>query len=164
MVTIERLREVLDYNPNTGVFRWKTKVNLGVKPGAKAGWYNRGYVLIAFDNCKYRAHRLAWFYVHGKWPEKDLDHINRIKDDNRITNLREATTAQNNRNFGLTKRNQSGSKGVYFRKDRGTWRARVKLNRKYHCAGCYKTKEEAVAAYNVLAKQLHGEFMAKSKC
>ena len=91
------------------------------------------------------AHRLAWLYVHGAWPEKQLDHINRDKDDNRINNLREVDNKQNQENVGLWSHNTSGYRGVSVRRN-GTFQADIKLDGKTVCLGVFKTVEDAAIA------------------
>ncbi len=103
MLTAERLRELLTYDPETGHFRWVfTK---GCRAGGQiAGTVRRdGYLCIAVDGRKHKAHRLAWFYMHGRWPHPEIDHINRSKLDNRLCNLREATRVENNANRGVSR-------------------------------------------------------------
>lgn len=87
----ERLRYVLDYDQKTGVFTWKNPPGDKMKPGDTAGVRdNTGYIRIRFDNVLYMAHRLAWQYIHGSPPLNVLDHKNRVRNDNKISNLRQA--------------------------------------------------------------------------
>jgi hypothetical protein len=89
------LKQILDYDQNTGVFRWATRKCQRKRAGEIAGSVsNKGYVMIGIDYKKYSAHRLAWLYVHGDWPAGEIDHINRDRTDNRISNLRVATRRQ----------------------------------------------------------------------
>src|SRR5579862_7745832 len=97
-ITPERLKEVLDYDPATGEFRWKTRLGGKAVAGRVAGYLDRGYISIRIDRRIYMAHRLAWLWVYGVWPEGWLDHINRKKNDNRIDNLRLAEPWQNQAN------------------------------------------------------------------
>ena len=103
-------------------------------------------------------HRLAWLYMTGKWPVAQIDHINMVKNDNRWSNLREATKAQNKANS--PGRSTCGFKGVYVVKKRGTikYRAQLRSAGKLHDLGYYRTPEEANAAYAVAAERMHGEF------
>jgi hypothetical protein len=90
MLTQERLKELLDYNPDTGVFVWKVAHHKNAIPKTKAGKiYRNGYVLIFLDGRSYVGQQLAWLYVHGQWPDRRLTHINCVREDNRITNLRQ---------------------------------------------------------------------------
>ncbi len=137
MLTAERLREVLDYSPKTGVFRRGLKTCSGCNA--------QGYVQIMVDGKMYTGHRLAWLYVHGKWPADEIDHINRNRSDNRLTNLRECTRQENMRNVPKHKDNRSGYKGVF--PNRKKWSAQIcKDGRKYHL-GTYSTPAEAYEAY-----------------
>lgn len=159
MITEKRLREVLNYDPKTGVFRWRVSKARSVKVGEIAGHVNdRGYVKITLDRATYRAHRLAWLYVYGKWPSEHIDHINGITDDNRISNLRQATRAQNMHNSRRPKNNTSSFKGVYWRKDRSKWAAMIGICRKRIFLGYFDCKHEAYAAYCKAAEKHHGEF------
>ena len=157
--TLERLNEVLDYDPETGVFRWKKAVNGRIKVGDIAGAYSgrdRGYRQLQIDGVKYFAHRIAWKMHYGRDPEDQIDHINGIKNDNRIQNLRECTRAENMRNRGKTKVNTTGYKGVHLYK--GKYVARIKLIGKEVYLGRYDTAEEAYEAYKKAAKEYHGDF------
>src|SRR4051812_4396707 len=120
MITAERLRQVLSYDPETGVFLWKEKIARKVVVGRKAGNIgNFGYIYIRIAGKLYYGHRLAWLYVHGVWPEKGIDHRNGVPDDNRIANLRPANQSENNQNMRLPKHNKSGFMGVSFFKSPG---------------------------------------------
>jgi hypothetical protein len=153
-----RLLEVLDYDPNTGIFRWKVKVSNFVKVGGQAGMVRRdGYRAISFGERLYTAHRLAWFYVHGFWPVDQLDHVNRERDDNRIANLREATRGQNMQNRVMSPDNLSGFKCVQKSKS-GRWTARIVIAGKRKRLGWFDTPEQAHAAYVDAAKHYFGEF------
>src|SRR5690606_17410776 len=112
MLTVERLRQVLDYDKDSGVFRWKVATAHRTIVGEEAGTINQnGYRIIRVDACRYRAHRLAWFHVHGEWPSDFVDHQNGNKLDNRISNLREADKRQNAQNSRRPRSNTSGFKG-----------------------------------------------------
>ena len=121
MITYERLKELLHYDPDSGIFVW----NIG-RPGASVGTVagairHDGYVRIGVDNKRYLAHRLAWLYVHGYMPENSIDHINRNPLDNRICNLREVSHMCNMRNIDTPKNNTSGVKGVIWNKHNLLW-------------------------------------------
>lgn len=121
MLTQQRLKELLVYNPETGVFR-----RLVARPNAPAGSVAgsalpTGHLRISVDGQRYFAHRLAWFYVYGCWPNGDLDHRDRRPNHNAIDNLREATTSQNQANVGLRKDNMSGYRGVCYDKSQGNF-------------------------------------------
>lgn len=149
-ISLEDLKKYLDYDPDTGIFRWKLPRGRAPK-GAVAGvTRDDSYVLIGILGTHYYAHRLAWLYVTGEWPVKFIDHKNCNPNDNRIENLREATHAQNLQNRRAS--TCTGFKGV--RPDKGKWMARI--NEKY--IGVYNTPEEAHAAYLAAAKERYGEF------
>lgn len=121
-----------------------------------------GYRQIQIDKRIYRAHRLAWFYVHGVWPTtKHLDHINGIPDDNRIANLRPATSSQNAANSIKKTKKTSRFKGVYQHKNSGLWCAAVTKNYKTVYHAYFKTEMAAYEAYQRVASQVHGEFFNK---
>ena len=113
-LTQERLKELLHYDPETGVFRWKVDRPKGVKIGNKAGTLDQdGYRKISLDGKRFYAHRLVWLYVHGEFPFDQIDHKNRVPDDNRLVNLRQATSGENRANSKTT---HLGMKGAYFHK------------------------------------------------
>lgn len=159
-LTHERLREVLDYDPTTGIFTWKVGTARG-RPGMQAGVLggkNSGYRYLSIDARKYLAHRLAWFYVNGSWPGRNLDHVNGKPDDNRIANLREATPAQNSQN-GVRKVGKSGFRGVRKKGNKFTATI-IARNHRYHL-GYFATAEEASAAYEAAQAKYHGDFSRK---
>jgi hypothetical protein len=159
-LTLERLREALDYDPGTGAFAWRI-AKRGINKCDPAGTVIKGYVQIGLDQVFYRAHRLAWLYVYGRWPQGDIDHINGVRGDNRIANLREATHSQNMANRGPQKNNKSGFKGVSQHTQTGKWIAFIKAksgNSKVRNLGSFDTPEEAHRAYRAAASELFGEF------
>jgi HNH endonuclease len=161
IVTAERLRELLNYDPETGVFTWRLADGRLVTGGDVAGTrHSRGYIVISVGGRRYFAHRLAWLYVTGAWPTHHIDHVNGVAHDNRIANLREATPAQNTRNGKLHRDNKSGLKGVS--RAGNHWRATIGIGRRTVHLGCFKTPEAAHAAYCVAARKHHGEFHRKA--
>jgi hypothetical protein len=153
-----RVRELLAYDSGTGDFTWRVSRSHAT-PGKRAGCIrNRGYLQICVDYGVYRAHRLAWLYVFGEWPDGELDHINGDPADNRLCNLRLATHQQNLRNARRPRHNTSGFKGVSFRHGRGTWHASIKTGGKPRHLGDFSTAVEAHAAYCAAAQELFGEF------
>ena len=127
LISADELRRIFDYDPETGHFTWVVKTHPKVTIGKIAGRRDRkGYIEIKVHNRFYRAHRLAWLYVYGEWPRDQIDHINGVRDDNRISNLREATSAQNCSNKGMSKNNTSGFKGVSWYKPTSKWGARIR--------------------------------------
>lgn len=157
MLTQERLKELLDYDPETGVFVWKIAKGKS-KKGSKAGCLNKcGYIYIGIDKNYYYAHRLAWFYVHNCWPTSQIDHINRVPSDNRLANLRIATKSENEWNKNAYKNNKSGYAGVYLDKHNNKWKAQITKHGKTRTLGYFNTPEEANASY-VRAKAEHHKF------
>lgn len=154
-LTADRVREVLDYNPETGVFRWKVRLGQRCRVGNEAGSFSaEGYRQIKIDGRLHLAHRLAWLHTYGVWPRVDLDHRNEIKYDNRIANLREATKAQNTQNRSRARSdNQNGFMGVS--RVTGGWRALIDVNGQRHNLGLFGTPEEAHAAYLAAKRELH---------
>ena len=138
-----RLKEKLNYDRDSGMFIWKVRSGSAVA-GKVAGSINHGYVEIRLDGKKYMAHRLAWLYEYGSFPEKHIDHINRKKDDNRIENLRDISMAENNRNVDIRKDNTSGHNGVIL--DRNRWRAYINFNKKRISLGSFANKSDAIEA------------------
>ncbi len=147
-LTQELLYEVLNYNPHTGYFTWKTKkYSKTVKRGAIAGTLDKaGYRVIALFGKRYFAHHLVWFYVHGVYPEKQIDHVNHSRDDNSLSNLREVTHEENSRNRGISVANSSGAQGVFFDRRRLKWKAEITLNRKKVYQAFFEDFDEACAA------------------
>ena len=156
-MTSERLKQLLSYDPLSGIFTWRINPSPRKRIGDVAGCRNCRYIQIQCDNVLYLAHRLAWLYCHGVFPKDELDHRNGDKHDNRIDNLREATNAQNKWNRGPLR---NGLKGAFFSKDRKrkAWIARIGANGGYKYLGRYHTELEAHQAYVVAAEKLHGEF------
>lgn len=151
-LTAERLREVLRYEPETGVF---IRVDDGRIAGGKTG---TGYRLISVFGKQYYAHRLAWLYIVGEFPSLCIDHINGDRMDNRFSNLRIAEHRQNCANARRSSANTSGLKGVSWSKAAGKWQANVKRDGVNIYLGLFKTREAAHAAYMDAAKQHFGEF------
>ena len=142
------LHTALEYDPTTGVFTWIRPTSRCVKAGQLAGDVKKhGYLMIGFGGKRHLAHRLAWFYVHGVWPEHEIDHINRNRLDNRLVNLRCATRSENAKNVGARVKSSSGLKGVSWDKAHEKWRAQTRINGKKKYIGLFDTKEAAYDAY-----------------
>lgn len=159
-LTLERLRQLLLYIPETGKFIWLTS-GKGKQAFAKAGRINNGYRSIKIDQTVYYAHRLAWLWTHGEWPTGYLDHINLDRSDNRICNLRLATHSQNSFNRKLLSNNKSGFQGVCWIKSAKRWRASIRTNGRRINLGQFRTLEEASAAYRDAAETHFGDFANK---
>lgn len=159
-ITQEYLKSQLSYDPNTGLFTRIADVRNGTSVGSIAGGVNRvhGYRYIRLAGKKYRSSRLVWLYLYGVWPTKYLDHINRVRDDDRISNLREATASQNTMNTRLRSDNTSGYRGVVYEKRYNKWQAYACLNKVRISLGMWDTAEQASIAYEKFAKDNHGEY------
>ena len=158
MLTAKRLRQVLYYDPNTGLFRWNVSTSNRMKVGSVAGAVSHAHITIGVDARRYFAHRLAWLYMTGEWPSHEIDHRDADGLNNRWANLRAATRTQNARNVPKQKNNTSGFKGAYFHQQSGLWFASITVNRKQMYLGYFKTAKLAHAAYCEAAKTLHGDF------
>ena len=154
----ETLTRILDYDPETGVFRWKEKISCKNVVGSVAGFRDNGYVRIGIYGNQFLAHRLAWLYVHGEWPNEEIDHINMDRSDNRIANLRHVTKVQNMRNRGAQANNKVGLKGVCEHKQQpGKYTAQIFINRKKIHLGVFTSPEEAHQAYVQASAIYHKE-------
>lgn len=159
MLTHQRLKEVVSYDAETGVFTWLISTSSRARLGTTAGSVrNDGYVTIRIDGKRHYAHRLAWLYVHGCWPSLPLDHRNRTARDNRIGNLREATQAQNSYNGSGPNPGSSGYRGVVWHNRDRVWQARIRKGNRRVTLGTYHTPEEAAEAYDRAAAVTHGDF------
>lgn len=157
-LTHARLLEVLDYDQETGIFTWKvSRTGTRSKIGDVAGsLYDKGYIRISIDDIGYRAHRLAWLYMRGVWPNRDVDHINGVRDDNRFVNLRDVTRSENIQNqHKAHSDNATGFLGVTFNKTRGKFQTRININGKRKNLGRFPTAELAHQAYLVAKRELH---------
>ncbi len=156
-LTFERLRELMHYDPETGDFTYRVRTARRVKIGAVAGNPNvDGYFWVSVKGERYRAHRLAWLYMTGEWPPRDIDHKNLNRSDNRWANLRLATDSQNKANIGKRADNTSGYKGV-FKKGR-KWEASIGVRGKRRYLGSFSCIVAAHLAYVVAADKHFGDF------
>lgn len=148
MLTQARVRELFDYNPETGDLIRKVRVSGGrAEVGTVAGWMMReGYKAVKVDGKAYKVHRLVWFYHHGYFPEHQIDHINRNPSDNRIENLREVSPSCNMRNQKARDVNSSGVTGVYWHKCTGRWSASISISKHLQHLGIFDTILDAAKA------------------
>ena len=147
MLTQERLKKVLNYDPETGIFTWRKRLSPSVRVGAVAGRVsNKGYIQIGIDLKRITAHRLAWLYVHGQFPPNFIDHINHKKTDNRISNLRLVTNSINAKNLPRRKDNTSGFTGVYWLASSGKWMSLIDADGRRVYLGIFKKIEDAANA------------------
>lgn len=145
-LTQERLKELLDYNHNTGELTWRVSRG-NVSAGRRAGSPLKGrYTTVRVDDGMYYAHRLVWFWLTGAWPDGEIDHINGNKHDNSVKNLRVVTRGQNARNI-LQTRGSSRFPSVGWLAHRQKWRARFIHNGEETHLGVFSSEREAFAAY-----------------
>lgn len=164
LIPIERLREAIKYDPLTGDWTWlkPNPMALRVNPGDKAKTTSdsMGHLQISIDGRLYLVHRLAWYYMTGEWPKRDVDHKNRDKKNNRWSNLRKATRQKNTFNSSVRKNNKSGFKGVH-QIPNGRYSARITISGKTIYLGYFQTIDAAHEAYVEAARKLHGEFFCE---
>jgi hypothetical protein len=155
-LTHSRLLELLDYDPASGLLRWRVD-RFPAKAGDVAGFPGKklGYLYVGIDHKTYMAHRVIWLWMTGNWPVAEIDHIDRARANNRWANLRQSTRSQNcfhrEQKIGVT-----GVRGVSM--DRGKYRARIMKEGKAIALGHFDTVDAAKEAYAAAAKQIHGEF------
>jgi len=155
----ERLKQLMVYDPLTGIFTRRIQAGSRGLAGDVAGTVEtNGYVRISVDSRPYRAHRLAFLYMTGMWPEKDVDHRFGDTSDTTFASLREATKSENLQNSKKRVDNSSGTKGVSFRKDRGMFSVRMKVGNVYKSFGCYKELELAELVATEARELYHGSF------
>lgn len=157
ILTQARLKELLHYDPNTGLFKRRVTASNNAKAGSIAGCVSKflGYRLIGVDRKPYYAHRLAWLYVHGTLPPDQIDHINRVKTDNRICNLRLATDAENRQNMPMPSSNTSGHVGVHWFKRCQKWTAYIQIDKKTISLGYFNDIDDAIAARKAAEVKFH---------
>lgn len=158
LMNMAKIREKLAYDPETGQFTWLVSAG-SVKAGDEASsTTTAGYGRVKIEGVYYYLHRLAWAFVHGDFPDSDLDHENLVKSDNRISNLRLATKAENQMNRGVPKNNASGCKGVTWNASRGKWSVRCAANGKRRHLGYFDDVAIATSVYRQHAPSIHGDF------
>lgn len=159
-LTQARLKEALHYEPETGVFTWRAHIGTRARPGVRAGSLcaRDGYCRVRLDRRMHLAHRLAFLYMTGVMPLKDVDHINRVRADNRWCNLRPATAAENAANRGLRSDSTSGRRGVTWHKKTQKWQAHGMLHGRKIYLGLYTVLEEAAVASQKWREENFAEF------
>ncbi len=157
-LTAKKLKEILDYDPTTGEFRWKTRTAYCVVVGSIAGLKGKGdYRTVSILRQRHLLHRLAFLWMTGNWPGAEIDHINGKVWDNRWCNLRAATHQHNSFN---SKRNKDKKlpKGIRFHNGSKKYEARICINYESRYLGLFEAPEDAHAAYIEAARKYHGEF------
>lgn len=160
-LTQDNLKSRLHYNAETGIFTWIATTSYKRKHvlGKPAGYrHSSGYILINIDKKLYKAHRLAWLYVYGHFPELSIDHIDRDGCNNALSNLRLATHSQNMMNTKARSDSTSGHKNIWLDKRRNRWLVVITAAKKKRQFGPYKTIDEAIKNRDAKLRQLHGEF------
>ena len=158
MITQERLKELLDYDPETGVFTRRQQRGRGLAGMPAGNVSSLGYVYITLDRHRCLAHRLVWLLVTGSFPKEFVDHINGDTSDNRVENLRGVDNAQNLWNRGTDSNNTTGVKGVRWHSGHRHWQGRVYARGTCHHVGTFHTLQEAEAAVRAARTELHGEY------
>lgn len=170
MITADRIREALDYDPETGIFVWKKRPAITTAQKQWNGRYagkvagstevKHGYIVIGFAGRLHKAHRLAWLYVYGSLPSQQIDHADRDRSNNKISNLRLATDAENARNASKRKDNSSGAKGVSWHSRRLKWQAQINVRGQRKSLGYFEDVASAKAAYDAAAVRVFGDYAA----
>jgi hypothetical protein len=154
----ERLSNILNYDPETGIITWKRNIGRA-RAGKEAGTIcEHGYRQLQVEGVRYYAHRLAWFFAYGQWPADQIDHINGDRADNRLCNLRESSQQDNCRNRRANHSNQSGIKGIYWDTLNNKWRAQICVAGTNQNLGLFDTKEAAAEAYEGASLLFFGAF------
>lgn len=152
------VKKSISYDPVTGQFTWLVKTRRRPAGANAGGLTGDGYVALHINNIRYVGHHLAWFFVHGSWPTKLIDHRNGDKADNRIENLREATHVQNSCNRRKRKDSRSRFKGVSWCGQTQKWKTTLQFQGQERTLGRFATEEEAFEVYKREALRVHGEF------
>lgn len=160
-ITQEKLKGIVNYNSDTGLMTWSTP-RKGCVVGAEVGTITPlGYRSVHLEGYRYLVHRLAWLFVYGEWPSGQIDHKNRDRLDNRISNLRVATPSQNQANKGMRSDNTSAVKGVTWDAEKKKWISAIHVDGKRKFLGRFDKLEDAAFSYSLAAKRYFGEFASE---
>lgn len=161
IVTAEDARALLRYDADTGFLYWlprsdargiKRKIDSAIPAGHLA---QNGYIMLNVGGKLHRAHRVIWLMVHGHWPENTIDHVNRVRSDNRLVNLREATRRENQQNHPVRTDNKSGHRGVFWHHTANLWWAYINHAGKRTTVGYFKDKDDAIAARKAAEQHMY---------
>ena len=156
----QRLREILHYDADTGLFTWKVMLAHRRKPGSVAGSRSHGYIEIGIDNRSYRAHHLAWLYVTGEWPSSFIDHRDGNRSNNAFGNLREASNQKNSQNRHWVSKRKTTTEylGVTWHKQRQCWMAQIRTKDGRNLnLGLYDDDYQAHVAYLHAKREFHDD-------
>lgn len=161
----QELKELLDYDPETGFLTWRKDSASGHKTGGKRAGYptKRGYRVFSTGQKTYREHRIIWIWVYGYEPKELIDHIDRVPDNNRLKNLRLATPSENVQNRTVKSHGRSGLLGASYEGYNGRWRALISVNGKRRVLGHYDTAEEAHERYLEEKRKVHPTWSGDAK-
>lgn len=157
-LTAQRLRDLLSYDQTTGEFRWSVRTSNRISIGNVAGNpLSTGYLQICIDGHTHTAHRLAWFYVHGVWPSGQIDHLDGVRTNNAISNLRDVPVTVNRQNLRHPKSNNKSSSylGVTFSRRRQKWVAQIVVDGRHIHIGSFQDEQTAAKAYVSAKRRLH---------
>lgn len=169
-INAKTVQELFDYDPEAGVLYWRERPLRPECPAIDKAWNTRfvgkvagrpdknGHLYANITYKNYAVHRLVWLHVHGRWPDRDIDHANGNPADNRISNLRQCTHAQNMRNSRVRRDNAAGVTGVYWAKNERKWRAYINVNGKMKMLGAFGDKNDAIECRRRAAIAAFGEF------
>lgn len=158
ILTYSEVSELLEYAPETGALTWKPRArNRGWNraQGVAKHISDQGYITINIKGRPYRGHRIAWLLHYGEWPAANIDHINRVRSDNRISNLRVVEQAGNMQNTSIYKTNKSGHKGVFWHKEISKWWAYIDVGGKRVSLGRFSDKTEAISVRKEAEQMYH---------
>jgi hypothetical protein len=165
--SLDALRQILDYDPETGALVWKARTTSDApkqaqhdaRIGKPAGGLDaKGYGRLSINNVRFASHRIAFLLGHGREPMGEIDHIDGDRSNNRLSNLREATHAQNQANKPASQISISRMKGVTLHRRTGKWQSQIRDGGKNRYLGLFNTPEQAHATYVAEAKRIYGEF------
>jgi hypothetical protein len=147
------MRRLLRHDPDTGKLYWREHRRGGARAGGEAGGPDRdGYIKLTVNRRSYQAHRIAWLLSYGDWPEGQIDHINGVRTDNRLSNLRDVTNRANHQNQRCHRNGRLV--GAHFHKQHERWMSQIRVKGTNKYLGLYDTEQEAHEAYMAALKEI----------